>query len=56
VVGHQADGVHAPVVPADDDAEEPEEEAAIVVVAVDRDPPGPARSHVKEAVGEDVSR
>jgi hypothetical protein len=56
VVRHQAGGVHAPVVLVDDDAEEPKEDAAVVVVAVDRNPPGPTRRHVKEPVGEDVSR
>jgi hypothetical protein len=56
VVRHQAGGVHAPVVLADDDAEEPKEDAAVVVIAVDRDPPGPTRRHVEEPVGEDVSR
>jgi hypothetical protein len=50
VVRHQADGVHAPVVLADDDPEEPQKQPAIVVVAVDRDPPGPSSSYVEEAV------
>jgi hypothetical protein len=56
VVRHQAEGVQAPVVLADDEAEEPEEEAAVLVVPVDLNPSGAAGGDVEHAVGEDVPR
>jgi hypothetical protein len=56
MICHQAERVHAPVVLAHGAGQEAEEDPAVVVVPVDRDLPCPTRSHVKEAVGEDVPR
>jgi hypothetical protein len=56
MVGHQAERMDAPVVPAHDEAEEAEKGAAVVVVAVDGDSAGTPRGDVEPAVRKDVSR